>query len=30
MGKGAKATSYFNKVWSEEGFSTCQANMFES
>jgi hypothetical protein len=30
MGKDAKAASYFKKVWAEEGFSTCQANMFES
>ncbi len=30
MGKGAKATSYFKKVWTEEGLSACQSNMFES
>ena len=30
MGKGAKAASYFKKVWAEEGLSTRQANMFES
>ena len=30
MGKGAKATCYFKKVWTEEGLSACQANMFES
>ncbi len=30
MRKSAKATCYFKNVWAEEGFSTCQANMFES